>query len=133
LRARRPTATSRPKRRKARTIKLVAEIARKTAELDAQATVTLGEADASAQQLLEEAKAEKFKLAVGAFGSGPAYNQWVFASGLPTDIKLQLLYAGPGTFWTDLKGFSDVRNAGKADAADAGSGRASSQEEAVIP
>lgn len=93
---------------KAETIKLVAEIARKTAELDAQATVKLGEADASAQTLLEEAKAGKFKLAVGAFGSGSAYNQWVFATGLPSDIKLQMLYAGPGTFWTDLKGFTDV-------------------------
>ena len=55
-----------------------------------------------------EAKADKFRLAVQAFGSGEAYNQWVFATGLPEDIELKLLYAGEGTFWTDLKGFTDV-------------------------
>ncbi len=37
-----------------------------------------------------------------------SYNQWVFATGLPEDLRLHLLYAGDGTFWTDLKGFSDT-------------------------
>jgi regulator of protease activity HflC (stomatin/prohibitin superfamily) len=92
----------------AETIKLVAAIAKQTAELDREATVTLGEAEAEAQKLMEQAKANRFKLAVGAFGSGDAFNQWVFASGLPEDIQLQLFYAGEGTFWTDLKGFTDV-------------------------
>ena len=50
----------------------------------------------------------RFKLAVGAFGSGESFNQWVFATGLPDDIQLQMLYAGEGTFWTDLKGFSET-------------------------
>lgn len=93
---------------KAETTKKVAEIDKKTAELDANASVVLGRAEAEAQQLLEEAKADKFKLAVGAFGSGEAYNLWVFATGLPQDLKLELLYAGQGTFWTDLKGFTDT-------------------------
>jgi regulator of protease activity HflC (stomatin/prohibitin superfamily) len=92
----------------AETLKLVAAIAKETAELDREATVTLGEAEAKTQQLMEEAKAGRFKLAVAAFGSGDAFNQWVFASGLPEDIQLQMLYAGEGTFWTDLKGFGDV-------------------------
>jgi regulator of protease activity HflC (stomatin/prohibitin superfamily) len=92
----------------AETLKLVAAIARQTAEFDRESTVTLGEAEANAQKLMEEAKAGRFKLAVGAFGSGDAFNQWVFASGLPDDIQLQLLYAGEGTFWTDLKAFTDV-------------------------
>ncbi len=92
----------------AETLKLVAAIAKQTAELDREATVTVGKAEAEAQKLMEEAKANRFKLAVGAFGSGDAFNQWVFASGLPEDIQLQLLYAGEGTFWTDLKGFSEV-------------------------
>jgi len=92
----------------AETLKLVAAIAKETAELDREATVTLGEAEAKSQQLMEEAKAGRFKLAVAAFGSGNAFNQWVFASGLPEDIQLQLLYAGEGTFWTDLKGFSEA-------------------------
>lgn len=89
----------------AKTKKLVAEIDKKTAGLEAQATVLLGEATAGADKLLQEAKADKFGLAVGAFGSGDAYNKWVFATGLPKDIQLNMLYAGEGTFWTDLKGF----------------------------
>ena len=89
-------------------LKLVAAIAKQTAELDREATVTLGEAEAEAQKLMEAAKANRFKLAVAAFGSGDAFNQWVFATGLPDDIQLQLLYAGEGTFWTDLKSFTDT-------------------------
>ena len=93
---------------KAGTAKQVASVNRETAELDAQATVTLGKATASIKQMSAEAKSELFKLAVDAFGSGKAYNQWVFATGLPEDIQLDLFYAGEGTLWTDLKGFSDV-------------------------
>jgi hypothetical protein len=47
-------------------------------------------------------------LAVSAFGNANAYSQWSFANGLPEDVKLQMLYAGPGTFWTDLKGFTET-------------------------
>lgn len=93
---------------KAETLKRVAEIDRQTAELDAQAQIVRGTAEAGALQALEEAKAGKLALAVAAFGSGSAYNQWVFASGLPDNIQLNLLYAGPGTFWTDLKGFTNT-------------------------
>ena len=93
---------------KAETLKLVAVVARKTAEVEAQASVTLGKAMAGAKQVEAEAKSELFKLAVDAFGSGSAYNQWVFATGLPEDVQLDMLYAGEGTFWTDLKGFTEV-------------------------
>ncbi|MCA9245950.1 MAG: band 7 protein [Planctomycetales bacterium] len=92
----------------AETVKLVAAIDKQTAAIEAQATVVLGQANADAKKLMEEARAEKFGLAVAAFGSGPAYNQWVFAQGLPEDIRLNLLYAGDGTFWTDLKGFTET-------------------------
>ena len=93
---------------KAESVKLVAAIDKDTAELEREAAITLGEAEGKSQQLMEEAKAGKFALAVAAFGSGDAYNQWVFANGLPEDIELDLLYAGEGTFWTDLKGFTDT-------------------------
>jgi len=93
---------------KAQTSQLVAKVARDTAELDAQAMVTLGKAKASIKQMEAEAKSELFQLAVDAFGSGKAYNQWVFATGLPKDIQLDLFYAGEGTFWTDLKGFNET-------------------------
>jgi regulator of protease activity HflC (stomatin/prohibitin superfamily) len=87
----------------AETVKLVAAIDKQTAGLEAQATIVLGEADAKARQLLEEARAGRFLLAVAAFGTPEAYNSWIFASGLPDDIELQLLYAGEGTLWTDLE------------------------------
>ena len=93
---------------KAETLKLSAVIARQTAELEAEASVTLGRAKAGAKQLEAEAKSELFTLAVDAFGSGSAYNQWTFATGLPKDVQLDMLYAGEGTFWTDLKGFTEV-------------------------
>lgn len=90
------------------TAQKVAAIDRETAVIEAEATRLLGQAEAEARQLSEEAKAEKFQLAVTAFGSGEAYNQWVFATGLPDDIQLDMLYAGEGTFWTDLSNFTDV-------------------------
>lgn len=88
----------------AETEKLVAAIDRQTAEVNAQATIVLGEATAMAHKVQEEAKSDKFRLAVEAFGSPEAYNKWIFASGLPHDVKLRLIYAGEGTLWTDLKG-----------------------------
>jgi hypothetical protein len=93
---------------RAETIQKQAAIGKQTAEIQAQSDVVKGQAEASAKKLLEQARAQKLQLAVEAFGAGDAYNQWVFASGLPDDIQLRTLYAGDGTFWTDLKGFSDV-------------------------
>jgi hypothetical protein len=90
------------------TTRMVAAVASKTSEIDKDATVLLGTAKAKAKTLSEEAKSEKFKLAIEAFGSGQAYNQWVFAQGLPKDIELNLIYSGEGTFWTDLKSFSEA-------------------------
>ena len=71
--------------------------------MEAQKTVKLGEAKAKAEQLQQEATAQKFQVAVEAFGTGDAYNKWQFAEGLPPEIDLQLFYAGEGTLWTDLK------------------------------
>jgi len=91
----------------AETTKLVAAIDKEVAELEAQATVVLGEARANAEKMQKEARSQKFALAVEAFGSGSAYNEWVFATGLPDDVDLKLLYAGEGTFWTDVDGFTN--------------------------
>jgi regulator of protease activity HflC (stomatin/prohibitin superfamily) len=93
---------------RAETVQKQATIDRRTAEIQAQATILKGEAEASAKKLLEQARAQKLQLAVSAFGAPESYNQWVFATGLPEDLRLHLLYAGDGTFWTDLKGFSDT-------------------------
>jgi regulator of protease activity HflC (stomatin/prohibitin superfamily) len=87
----------------AQTKHLIAVIDRETAELDAKKTVMLGRAETGAKQLSAEATADKFRLAVEAFGSPNAYNKWEFAEQLPKDLDLQLFYAGEGTLWTDLK------------------------------
>jgi regulator of protease activity HflC (stomatin/prohibitin superfamily) len=91
------------KETEAETEQLVAAIDKQAADLEARRKEILGEATAEAQQLQEEAKAQKFQLAVEAFGSGEAYNLWQFAEGLPQNMDLQLFYAGEGTLWTDLK------------------------------
>ena len=93
---------------RAETTKQVAAIDRQTAELEREATVLRGAAEADSQQQMEVAKASRFELAVKAFGDPAAFNQWVFASGLPDDLQLQWLYAGEGTFWTDLKGLPET-------------------------
>jgi regulator of protease activity HflC (stomatin/prohibitin superfamily) len=90
----------------AETKQLVAAIDRQAAELDAQKTVVLGEAEAQAERLQQEAKAQKFTLAVEAFGVPSAFTRWQFAEGLPETIDLEMIYAGEGTLWTDLKGIT---------------------------
>ena len=87
----------------AETRRLAAAIAKDTADMKAQATLVMGEAENEGKKLVEQAKAGKFALAVAAFGTPDAYNNWTFATGLPDDIDLKLFYAGNGTLWTDLK------------------------------
>jgi regulator of protease activity HflC (stomatin/prohibitin superfamily) len=86
----------------AETERLIAKIEKDTAILEAQAVEILGRAENEGKQLIEEAKAGKFALAVQAFGTPTAYNNWVFATGLPDNVDLKFLYAGEGTLWTDM-------------------------------
>jgi hypothetical protein len=47
------------------------------------------------------------KLLIDALGSPEAYNRYIFAKSFePTDIRM--VFAGPGTLWTDLKTFEQV-------------------------
>jgi len=92
----------------ATTEKLRAEVDAKTAGVEAQSTKVLGEASAKKVGLAREAEADRFRLYVAALGGPEAYNKYVFAEGLPKDMKLGVFYAGPGTFWTDLKGFEQA-------------------------
>ena len=87
----------------ASTEQLVAKIDRNTADLDAQKTVLMGRAESGAKQMSSEASADKFRLAVEAFGSPAAFNKWEFAEQLPKSLDLKLFYAGEGTLWTDLE------------------------------
>jgi len=92
----------------AMTEKLKAEVDAKTAEIEAQSTKVMGEANARKLELSRQAEADRFRLYVSALGGAEAYNKYVFAEGLPADLKLSIFYAGPGTFWTDLKGFDQT-------------------------
>jgi regulator of protease activity HflC (stomatin/prohibitin superfamily) len=94
----------------AETEKKVAAIDRQCAQFDAQKTVALGEAENAAKRMQQEAKAQLFELAVKAFGEPAAYTKWQFAQGLPENIELKMIYSGPGTLWTDLKGLTPVLN-----------------------
>jgi hypothetical protein len=90
----------------------VATIQQQVAALDAQRTQIMGKADADVDRLKNEAEAKGAKLMIDAFGSPQAYNQYIFAKGFhPQDLKL--IFAGPGTFWTDLKSFQELGGASR--------------------
>ncbi|MGP0070000.1 MAG: SPFH domain-containing protein [Isosphaeraceae bacterium] len=92
----------------AMTEKLKAEIDAKSATIEAQTTRLLGEAKAKSVKLSKEAKAERIQLMVKAMGGAESYQRYTFAEGLPADLRLGIFYAGPGTLWTDLKGFEQI-------------------------
>jgi regulator of protease activity HflC (stomatin/prohibitin superfamily) len=80
----------------------VASIERQVAELDAQQTEILGKANADVVQMKADADAKGAAMLVDAMGSPRAYNLYTFAKNFqPEDLRL--IFAGPGTFWTDLK------------------------------
>lgn len=85
----------------------VATIQQQVALLDAQRTEILGRARADVEKFKKAAEAEGYKLLVGAFGSAKAYNLYTFAENFqPQSIKL--IFAGEGTFWTDLSRFEEI-------------------------
>ena len=85
----------------------VAAVNLEVARLDAQRTEILGKAKADVERMKNDAEAKGSKLLVDALGSPQAYNQYIFAKNFAPD-ELRLIFAGPGTFWTDLKSFGDV-------------------------
>ena len=85
----------------------VAEIEAQIAALDADRTEMLGKAAADVDRLKKEAEAKGAKMLVEAFGSPQAYNQYIFAKYFEPQ-ELRLIFAGPGTFWTDLKTFEQI-------------------------
>lgn len=92
----------------ATTEKIKAAIGAETAEIDAKIATTIGEATAKRTELTNEADAERFGLYVKALGGSENYNRYQFAEKLPQELNLGIFYAGPGTFWTDLKGFQET-------------------------
>lgn len=85
----------------------VAEIEMQIARLDAERNLILGKAEATVSQLKRDAEAKGAQMLIDAFGSPEAYNQYIFAKHFDPK-ELRLIFAGPGTFWTDLKSFQDI-------------------------
>ena len=52
---------------------------------------------------VEGEKAKGFELKAAAFGDPAAFTLWEFAHNLNPDVRVNILYAGPGTLWTDLE------------------------------
>ncbi len=85
----------------------VAKLEQQIATLEAEKTELLGRAEADVEKLKKQAEADGKKMLVGAFGSPAAYNLYTFADRFEPD-SIRMIFAGPGTFWTDLKRFEEV-------------------------
>jgi len=85
----------------------VAAIRQEAAQLQAQRTSILGQAKANVEKMKNEAEANGYELLVNAFGSGYAYNLYTFAENFQPQ-SIRLIYAGEGTFWTDLSRFDEA-------------------------
>lgn len=79
----------------------VARIERQVADLEAETTRVLGRAEAQVEQLMNQADADGKRLFVEAFGGGRAYNLYTFSQEFKPE-SVRLIFAGPGTLWTDL-------------------------------
>ncbi len=85
----------------------MAAIERDTATVQAGKTRALGQAKTDALQMVEAEKAAGFGMKVEAFGEdGGEYALYEFASRLNPDLRINLIHAGEGTLWTDLKNAS---------------------------
>lgn len=85
----------------------VAQVERQIADLDAETTRLLGKARADVEQLRNQADADGKRLMIAAFGSGNAYNLYTFAENFAPE-SIRLIFAGEGTFWTDLSRAQDA-------------------------
>lgn len=85
----------------------VARIEKQIAQLDAEQTRVLGKANADVEKLSNQAEADGKKMLIDAFGSGRAYNLYTFAEQFEPE-SIRLIFAGEGTFWTDLTRLQDA-------------------------
>lgn len=81
---------------------LVAELARQTATIRADINRKLGGAQARVVELKGKAEGDGYAQQVRALGTPADYASYHFALGLPAQVPWWLIYAGPGTLWTDL-------------------------------
>jgi hypothetical protein len=85
----------------------VATIEKEIASLDAETTRVLGRAKTDVERLINQAQADGKRMMVEAFGSGRAYNLYTFAESFAPE-SIRLIFAGEGTFWTDLTHLQDA-------------------------
>lgn len=85
----------------------IATIQQQVAKLDAQRTEILGKAQADVLKARGDAEAQGYEMLVNALGGGEAYNLYTFAENFEPG-SIQMIFAGEGTFWTDLSSFQDV-------------------------
>ena len=82
---------------------LVARTAQETAGVRAAVTRIAGQADAQVIAMVEGEKSNGFKLQLGAIGNPAAYSLLMFGKELNPKLNIQIIHAGEGTLWTDLK------------------------------
>ncbi len=82
---------------------LVARTAQETAGVRASVTRISGQADAQVITMVEGEKSNGFKLQLGAIGNPAAYSLLMFGKELNPNLNIQIIHAGEGTLWTDLK------------------------------
>ena len=93
----------------------LAALEKETASVRASKTVAIGQAEASSVQMVGEEKAKGFGMKIKAFGSdGGEYALYEFAMKLNPNMKINLIHAGEGTLWTDLKNTSMAEIGGAA-------------------
>jgi hypothetical protein len=87
----------------AQTRLMVADLARQTATIRANVKRKLGGAEAKVVELKGKAEGDGYKMLVQAAGGPSGYTDYQFAKQLSDKLQLSLIYAGPGTLWTDLE------------------------------
>jgi regulator of protease activity HflC (stomatin/prohibitin superfamily) len=87
----------------AETRKQVAEVQKRTAVARAERVRILGQAQATVVTLVEGEKAAGLTLRSAALGDPQAYTLWEFATHLSKDVRVNIIHAGDGTMWTDMR------------------------------
>ena len=84
----------------------VAEIQLKKSEIIAKTNQLKGETETKARFLVENEKARGELLRAKAVGDGSLLAQLIMVNTLNPQVKVNIIHAGEGTLWTDLKGAS---------------------------
>ena len=82
----------------------VAEIQLKKSEIIAKTNQLKGETETKARFLVENEKARGELLRAKAVGDGSLLAQLIMVNTLNPQVKVNIIHAGEGTLWTDLKG-----------------------------